>query len=317
MEDSIELTVESVSINDLCSLPKVSEDEWKKMTDVLNGLNLAEFKYKKPVPWQGKKFPARVTRIYDADTINVVFVNENGTPVMFSIRLRLIDAPEVKLKKGVSKLHRATGLSVTNYVSKLIPVGSIVTVAVEKHCIYNNRVIGDIFFEIDGVQTDLSVHLLQKELVKSYTGEHKREPWSDEELFEILRRIPEYQTEEAKSFIAYGMNPQVVTHGASSSSSVEPSSVSLVVPVLSESNSEGKKKKREYKNRQPHTFPNQGGATVIVPQNWFQAQTQGPSSQPMYSQGMPVFMSYMAPPPPPHSYYGRGRGGYNRGRGRS
>lgn len=350
MEDSVELVVESVTVNpDLASLPRVGEHEWGSMVGILEKLDVSQFKYKKPVPWQGRKFPARITKVCDADTINIVFCNERQEPEMVSVRLHLVDAPETKLRKGVSKLQKATGLSVAKYVQDLLHVGDVVSVAVREHCIYNNRVIGAIFFGEGCV--DLSAHLLEKKLVKPYSGEQKREPWKDEELLDILRRIPDHQTEEAKSFILHGVNSRGVSLGATPPASASSSSASLVVPVLNDSKAEGKKRQVKPKKKEgtsvskvsskpiqssnvSRTSPNQvqspppmaipfgmpsgqGGATMIIPQSWFQPpsgdqQQQQPSP---YQSGIPVFMPYpyMSPPPQVQSR-GRGRGRGGRGR---
>lgn len=331
MENIAEPVLESVSVNSgLIDLPRVDENNWESMTNILEQVNVSDFKYKKPVPWRGHKFPARIVRVVDADTVNVVFVNERQELEAISVRLHLIDAPETKLKKGVSKLQKETGLSVANYVSSNLPVGEKVTVAVREHCIYNNRVIGAIFIHHGEVEIDLSVHLLERKLVKPYSGDQKRAPWKDEELLSILRLIPDYQTEEAKVFILNGPNGRAVSLGADHPAPVDSTSASLVVPVTGEAKAEGKKKRGGGKKKAaapimqaPMAIPfgipgNQGGATMIIPQNWFQ-QSMGSQQQQQqpnpYQTGIPVFMQYPFIGAPAISQQQYGRNG--RGRSRS
>ena len=333
MDTSVETVIETTpATNDLSSLPLVEEETRKSMVEILDNLDVSEFKYKKPVPWEGRRFPARVVKVTDADTLAIVYVNNLQQPETISVRLHLIDAPETRMRKGVSKLQKATGLSVTNYVSSFLQPGSRITVAVREHCIYNNRVIGAVFFCMDEHEIDLSANLLSKRFVRSYSGEQKRAPWKDEELLSILYRLDqEHLTEEAKNFLL-NVNGRPVSTGANHPAPA-PVESSLVVPVLgdvkpdnkSETKSKKKKKTQGHVQMQPqiqqvpmmtpqfvmpYSFgipgvSNQGGATMIIPQNMLQqmSQSQIPQGQTSQSQmpqdqmspfqtGIPAFMPY-------------------------
>ena len=130
----------------------------------------------------GEKRPCKVVRVVDGDTIKVVGLY-NDQPILYTVRIRMVDSPETKTK---NLLEKEAGLKVKDYVTKLLE-NKVLYFRIEKQDKWGGRVVGDIF--LSGKKNSLSRHLRQNGLVKTYTG-NKKEEWTDKQLKEIIANIP-------------------------------------------------------------------------------------------------------------------------------
>lgn len=140
------------------------------------------------VPHQGKIISAKVTDVYDGDTITVVF--RFGDDFM-KIRIRIVgvDAPEVKVRgQGRGKmvlLEEEAGRYIREKVKKMIDQKTI-QVRFDKWDKYGGRVIGSVILPPPSKHTTLTEWLMSKKYAKEYFGK-KKEDWTEAELRYILQ----------------------------------------------------------------------------------------------------------------------------------
>lgn len=136
------------------------------------------------VPHVGTIVPARLVKVYDGDTINVIIALGNNCPLAIKVRVVGIDAPEITKKGTTTQLEKDAGLFVRDYVNNLFQITEIVQIKL--HCIdkYGGRYVGDVFLADNKTLSD---HLLSLGYVKKYDGKTKTK-WQEDELKKILNR---------------------------------------------------------------------------------------------------------------------------------
>jgi micrococcal nuclease len=104
-------------------------------------------------------YRATVTRIVDADTLDVNI--DLGFQVSYDVRLRIarIDAPEIFGVKHSSEEYQR-GITAKSYLEELIPVGSVIKIKTEKTGKYG-RYIAELFVELEGNQVNVSDRLVE------------------------------------------------------------------------------------------------------------------------------------------------------------
>lgn len=134
----------------------------------------------KSPPHQGEIVGAKVLSVYDCDTCTVVYnINNNSSyPFIIDIRFAGIDGPE---KRTLNKLEKEASLLVTKYVSDMI-LHKEIKLEIMDWDKYGGRIVGVIHVG----DINLNSLLLDQQLVKSFTGSVKKEPWTDDELHKII-----------------------------------------------------------------------------------------------------------------------------------
>jgi len=127
---------------------------------------------------------ARVEKIYDGDTINVLTrLTRREKYWEYPVRIVGIDAPEVTLARDVPdrELHMHAGRIVRDRLAELIPVGSTVLIKFQKEEKYG-RLLGEIYTlePCCGIGCcwwrpgkSVSEQLLQEGMVVKYDGKEK------------------------------------------------------------------------------------------------------------------------------------------------
>lgn len=136
------------------------------------------------IPRKDCVIPARIIKVVDGDTIHVAIMHGN-LPLKFAIRVLGMDAPETKLKKGVTQLQKDAGLKVKNYVSQLLKENDIVNIKLTGIDKWGGRYLGEVYLSSS---ESLTTHLLSRSYVKSYYGEKKSE-WTLVELNHIINSL--------------------------------------------------------------------------------------------------------------------------------
>lgn len=144
----------------------------------------------KSPPHQGETVEAIVLSVYDCDTCTVVFnINNNSScPFMINIRFAGIDGPE---KRTLNKLEKEACLLVTKYVSDMI-LNKVIKLEIKDWDKYGGRIVGIIYVKDDDNNDkyiNLNSSLLDQKMVKSFSGSIKKEPWTDDELRQIISRF--------------------------------------------------------------------------------------------------------------------------------
>jgi endonuclease YncB( thermonuclease family) len=128
------------------------------------------------IPLKDKIVDARLVEVYDGDTVKVV-VMLGKEPFLISVRIKGIDAPEIKKSKGKLFEEHLAALKVKQYVEEMLR-GPIIKVRFLKWDKFGGRIIGDVFTNDNQNVADI---LLEEGWVKPYNGEAKKE-WTLEEL---------------------------------------------------------------------------------------------------------------------------------------
>jgi endonuclease YncB( thermonuclease family) len=134
----------------------------------------------KSPPHMGEVVKAKVLSVYDCDTCTVAYnINNNSLcPFIVDIRFANIDGPE---KRTLNKLEKEACILVTKYVSDMI-LNTEIDLEIVDWDKYGGRVVGIIHTH----DINLNSLLLEKGLVKSYSGNVKKEPWTEGELRSII-----------------------------------------------------------------------------------------------------------------------------------
>ena len=147
---------------------------------------------------------ARVERVYDGDTINVLTSLDNNEPnYEYSLRILGIDAPELTPPRRMPnrELHVAAARVVRDRLKLLIPITSIVCVEFKPEDKFG-RLLGTVYddewelYDEDPrrVLTEdcsLGYQLLQEGFVNEYTGRRKT-PFTVQKLEKIMELGEEY-----------------------------------------------------------------------------------------------------------------------------
>jgi len=130
------------------------------------------------VPFTQDYMLAKIIEVYDADTVTVVFLCDN-TPIRMKIRVKGIDAPEIRTKQDFEK---QAALKAKQYVSDML-LNQIKYIKFDSHDKYGGRMIGDVF--VSEKSDCLSQHLILKGYVKPYDG-GKKNAWTKAECQQII-----------------------------------------------------------------------------------------------------------------------------------
>lgn len=131
---------------------------------------------------------AKVTRVIDADTVDIVHYVD-GKPRKDSLRLSGFDAPEKRPKKSSPhcELEKKAALAATEVLIKLLFRGNnIIIVHFEKAEKYG-RQLGEVFIEIGTRRLEIKQWMLEQKIVKPYSGK-KKEEWTERELEYIVQK---------------------------------------------------------------------------------------------------------------------------------
>lgn len=142
--------------------------------DLIKRLNTVNPKDVKKFSFDGIVTYARVIKVYDADTITILF-EYNGNIVKYNIRISGIDAPELKSKMDKEKELSKQG---QKYVSDLI-LNTIIKVKFGDFDKYG-RIIGEVMIltsprSKNFKEMNLSELLIEGGYVREYDGGHKQE----------------------------------------------------------------------------------------------------------------------------------------------
>ena len=146
-------------------------------------LNAVDIANVSKVPNQNKKTLAKIIKVYDGDTCTCLFMHDNQVPMILSMRIKGIDAPELRTKNDMEK---EAAILVRDHVSDII-YNKIVPIKLEKWDKFGGRVLGDVYIDNDGEVT-LSNYLLGEGIVKVYEGK-KKEEWTNNELRFIINKL--------------------------------------------------------------------------------------------------------------------------------
>jgi len=127
-------------------------------------------------PCRGQTVPARITDVYDGDTVTAVYMINTKTPFLTKIRLDGIDTPEIRTRNLAEK---TAGLLVRDHVIKLL-LEQMVQIKIIDWDKFGGRIIGRIYRD----DKDISAELIKLGLAKAYDG-GKKEDWNDKELDKI------------------------------------------------------------------------------------------------------------------------------------
>ena len=129
--------------------------------------------------YQNKVIKARVTNVYDGDTVTVIFLI-GDVPVKYKIRLNGIDTPEIRAGKGKLKIEKLAGYQAQKYLSLLI-LDRIIDLCIHDWDKYGGRILGTIYLNGENINTVM----IREGYAKLYNGK-KKTKWSRKELNNIL-----------------------------------------------------------------------------------------------------------------------------------
>lgn len=121
---------------------------------------------------------AKVSRVIDGDTIEIVFLHGEKVPMKICIRIIGVDTPE---KRTRDLLEKEAAFKVRDIVEEWISLNSVKAVFYEWDK-FGGRIVGDIIVQ----KRYLSEFLLTNNYAHPYTGKRKKTPFTDEELEDII-----------------------------------------------------------------------------------------------------------------------------------
>ena len=134
--------------------------------------NLEVFSY------EGLEISAKVVKVYDGDTITVVFY-DNGYK-KFNMRMMGYDAPEIKPLKNIENrdLHIWAATAARDYLARLI-LGKVVKIRLQKFEKYG-RLLGEVIYHVN-------INNLMTDVIKckKYDGK-KKSDYNYDELKNII-----------------------------------------------------------------------------------------------------------------------------------
>lgn len=152
-------------------------------SDDVDALMAVDLKKVSDIPFKGKHVNARIAKVIDGDTVKVVIMM-GDCPFMLSVRVLGVDCPESTKRNAKSPLEILAGKAISQHVSNLLPVGSLVTVVLTKKDMYC-RFDGDITFCHAGNRIALASYLIENKLAKCYSG-NKKDDWCETELKDMI-----------------------------------------------------------------------------------------------------------------------------------
>lgn len=130
--------------------------------------------------FEGQTLNAKVSNVYDADTIHVIIEILDNRFYKFKVRLNRIDSPEIKPLKTCN--YRDLNINCAKKCKLILSdiiLGKIVEVKCNEYDKYG-RILADVYYK--GV--NINDLLIDNKLVKSYLGNKKTE-WTIDELNHI------------------------------------------------------------------------------------------------------------------------------------
>lgn len=127
-------------------------------------------------PFGGQLYQCKVDRVYDGDTIYVVFIH-NNTPFKYGIRIAGIDTAEVR---STNRRIKAFAMKTRDHVIDIVPPGSIAIGEFRSWDKFGGRIVGDFIVTIsdasrsEPVVSRLSTHLLKMNFAVKYSGKSKK-----------------------------------------------------------------------------------------------------------------------------------------------
>lgn len=145
------------------------------------------------VPEVGKIIPAKVTDVYDGDTITVIYLINKKTPFRIRIRIEGLDTPEIR---GSSPVEKQAAEAIKYHVQDML-LNKIVPIKVSKWDKYGGRVIGTVYLSNHTEENPktLTTYLLDNGYAKEYSGKAK-EDWDEEQLKGIIRSLSKRTSHE-------------------------------------------------------------------------------------------------------------------------
>jgi len=123
--------------------------------------------------------PARISRIIDGDTVEIVFLHGGTIPTKIAIRIDGVDTPELR---GKTDLEKRAAVFVKEKVEELLNDQKTIEVKFIKWDKYGNRIVGDILCNQEHY---LSHFLLLNGYAQVYNGRRK-DQWIQDKLEAIL-----------------------------------------------------------------------------------------------------------------------------------
>ena len=126
-------------------------------------------------------FPARILRVIDGDSIEILFLHGKKIPMKIQMRIANVDTPEIRRAK--TNLEREAGMFVKEKVEDLLYANDDrIQASFIKWDKYGGRIVGNIRY---GKGSYLSSYLIREGYAQIYNGK-KKQMWSEHKLQEIL-----------------------------------------------------------------------------------------------------------------------------------
>ena len=155
-----------------------------KFSSEYRKLNSVDIDTVPKLPNQNKKTLAKIVKVYDGDTCTCLFMHDKKVPTILNIRIKGIDAPELK-SKNINEKEAAT--LVRDFVANKIK-DKIVNIKLESWDKYGGRALGEVYIKKKGREVPLSNYLVEEHLAKPYDGS-KKEVWKRNELSFIIDKL--------------------------------------------------------------------------------------------------------------------------------
>lgn len=125
--------------------------------------------------------PARISRVIDGDTVEVIFLHGKKVPMKIGMRIVNVDTPEIS--KAKTELEKEAGLFVKQKVEELLFVNNdSIEISFKKWDKYGGRIVGDIQYRKGSYLSD---YLILRRYAQIYDGK-KKSKWSIHSLQGIL-----------------------------------------------------------------------------------------------------------------------------------
>lgn len=132
-------------------------------------------------------YKAECYRVVDGDTVDLIIDLGFNMHLHDRVRIIGIDTPETRTK---NILEKEAGKAVTEYVRTLLEGKELVLVSYEFATGKFGRILGDIFYPINGIYYSLSATLLQSAFAKNYSD--RSDEWTIPMLTYITEQLKDY-----------------------------------------------------------------------------------------------------------------------------
>lgn len=176
----MDFTEEQINTKMGACLPSKCSDENSQDSQQLTleqRLQAIDIKTVPKVPLQNQFTLARIEEVYDGDTVKIIVLLSDTTPVRFSLRILGIDTPELKHGEGRLPQEHLAAVKVRDYVKSLFPT-NIAKIRIHDWDKYGGRVLGDLFLPTG---ENVSEILIKNGWARPYHGE-KKKGWTLEQL---------------------------------------------------------------------------------------------------------------------------------------